>query len=115
MPAFRAPLFVSPSMPTRTVTINLGFRRPFLAFTTVTLVDSLIDFDFDNAVAADIFMVDGVRTAIQVAGGKWGPVGSASNVFQGAVVGTGLNITFFLRQRGPDIAAFAEAVVITEP
>jgi hypothetical protein len=115
MPAFRAPLFVSPSIPTASVTINVGFRRPILAFITVTLVDSLIDYDFDNAVAADVFRVDGVLTTPLVSGGKWGPPGSISNVFQGAFVGTGTLINCFLRNRGPDIAALAEAIVITEP
>ena len=62
MPAFRAPMFVSPSVGTSSVTINVGFRRPFIAFVTVTMIDSLIDFDFDNAVAADVFRVDGVTT-----------------------------------------------------
>jgi hypothetical protein len=115
MPAFRAPLFVSPSIPTASVTINVGFQRPILAFITVTMVDSLIDYDFDNAIAADIFRVDGVLTTPLVFGSKWGPPGSLNNVFQGAFVGTGRFINCFLRNRGPDIAALAEAVVITEP
>jgi hypothetical protein len=115
MPAIRAPLFVSPSIPTASVTINVGFQRPILAFITVTLVDSLIDYDFDNAIAADIFRVNGVLTTPLVSGPKWGPPGSLNNVFQGAFVGSGTLINFFLRNRGPDIAALAEAVVITEP
>jgi hypothetical protein len=115
MPAFRAPMFVSPSVGTSSVTINVGFRRPFIAFVTVTMIDSLIDFDFDNAVAADVFRVDGVTTPGLVSGPKWGPPGSLNNVNQGAFVGTGTRITCFLRNRGPDVFALAEAVVITEP
>jgi hypothetical protein len=116
MPALRAPLFVSPSIPTTSVTISVGFQRPILAFINVTMVDSLIDYDFDNAVAADIFTVNGALTTPLVSGGsKWGPPGSIRNVFQGAFVGSGTTITYFLRVRGPDIAALAEAVVITEP
>lgn len=115
MAAFRAPLFVAPFVGTTSVTINVGFRRPFLAFASVTMVDSLIDYDFDNAIAADVFSVDGVLTTPLVSGPKWGPPGSPNNVFQGAVVGFGRFITIFLRNRGPDISALAEGVVITEP
>ena len=115
MAALRAPLFVSPSIGSATVTFNLGFNRPFVAFLSVTMVDSLIDYDFDNAVAADIFLVNGALTTRLVSGGKWGPPGSGNNVFQGAFVGVGQFVTFFLRRAGPDIAALAEAVAITEP
>jgi hypothetical protein len=115
MAAIRAPLFVSPSIGTASVTINLGFNRPFVAFLSATMVDSLIDYDFDNAIAADIFTVNGILTTPLVSGPKWGPPGSTSNVFQGAFVGTGQFVTFFLRRRGPDISALAEAVAITEP
>jgi hypothetical protein len=115
MPAFRAPLVVTPFSPTASVTINIGFRRPFIAFASVTMVDSLIDYDFDNAIAADVFTVDGAITTPLVGGGKFGGAGSFNNVFQGAFVGTGQFISIFLRRFGPDIRALAEAIVITEP
>lgn len=116
MAAFRvAPLFVSPSARSASITINVGFRRPFVAFGSVTLVDSNIDYDFDNAIAFDVFRVDGVLTTARVSGPKWGSPGSGNNVFDGAFVGTGQFITFFLRSRGPDISALAEPIVITEP
>jgi hypothetical protein len=108
-----APLFASPSVGSGSVTINLGQPRFFVAWITVNMVDPTIDFDRDNAIAADIFTVDGSRTASRVFdGAHFGPSGSADNVFQGAVVGFGQRITFFLRIFGPDVAAAGEAVVV---
>jgi hypothetical protein len=48
-------MVVTPSIPSSSVTLNLGFRRPFVAFSYITAIDSLIDFDFDYVVAADIY------------------------------------------------------------
>jgi hypothetical protein len=71
-------------------TIDLGRRRPFLAWGSVSMVDPLADFDRDNAYAFDIFTVDGTQTASRVTGGEhWGPPGSGNNVFDGAVRGFG--------------------------
>ena len=112
---FVAPLFALGGGGSGSATINVGRRRPFLAWTTVTMIDSLIDFDRDNAVAADIFTVDGVRTATRVfAGDHFGPLGSSSNVFAGAVGGSGTRMSFFLRAFNPsDLAASGEAIVLT--
>jgi hypothetical protein len=108
-----APLFASPSTGSGSVTINLGRPQFFVAWITVNMVDPTIDFDRDNAIAADIFLVDGSRTASRVFGGDhFGVSGSAANVFQGAVVGFGTRITFFLRIFGPDVSAAGEAVVV---
>jgi hypothetical protein len=117
MQAFIAPLSAFSS--NASVNVDLGFVRPFLAWVTVTMVDPLIDFDRDNAVAADIFLVDGVRTAGRASGGDhFGPPGSGDNLFAGAVTGRGRNILFFLRapillNGNNDIAAHAEAIVLT--
>jgi len=65
-------------------TVDLGKTRSFLAWGSVTMVDSLSDFDDDNAYAFDIFTIDGVKTPTAVYGGAhWGPLGSGSNVYQG--------------------------------
>lgn len=83
-----------------TATINLGSRRTFYAWCNITMIDSLTDFDRDNAVAIDIYQVDGVQTGWRVSGGDhWGPSGAASNVLQGAMVGTGQRITFRIRSK----------------
>ena len=77
------------------------------------MIDPTVDFDRDNAIAVDIFTIDGNRTAIRVFNGAhFGPQGAASNVFQGAAVGVGRRITCFLRVFGPDVAAAAEASVV---
>ena len=107
-----APLFATPNV-SATVTIDLGQPRLFLAWITVNMVDSLDNFDRDNAIAADIFTIDGSLTAVRVFNGDhWGPQGSGSNVFQGAAFAFGQRITFFLRAIGPDVSAAAEAVVV---
>jgi hypothetical protein len=104
---------------TASVTIDLGFPRPFLAWIAMTMIDSLNDFDRNNAVAADIFTVDGVRTSTRATGGDhFGSPGSGDNLFAGAVNGFGRNITFFLRapilpNADDDISAHAEAIVLT--
>ena len=97
------------------VIVDLGERRRFVAFGSATMVDSLANFDRDNAYAFDIFTIDGIRTVPQVSGGEhWGPAGSGSNVFEGAVVGTGRRIDFWLRTiHSQDLDTFGVGVVIT--
>jgi hypothetical protein len=119
MQAFISPLSAFSS--NASVNIDLGFVRPFLAWITVTMVDSLNNYDRDNVVAADIFTVDGVRTPTRAVGGDhFGASGAIENLFAGAVTGRGRNILFFLRVRPPlllssgtDIAAHGEAIVLT--
>jgi hypothetical protein len=101
------------------INVNLRFPRPFLAWATVTMVDSLNDYDRNNAVVADIFTVDGVRTPVRVFGGAhWGVLNDPENVFAGAFEGFGQNVLFFLRapilvNGDNDIAAHGEAIVLT--
>jgi hypothetical protein len=107
------PLHVNISSQTASGTIDLGQPRRFLAWITVNMIDPTINFDRDNAIAADIFSVDGALTASRVNGGDhFGAPGSGSNVFQGAFFGVGRRITFFLRVFGPDVNAAAECVVV---
>lgn len=121
MAAISAPLFVNNSLPIDAVSVAIFPATSIVAFVNVTVIDStmpfgLADFDADNAVAADILLVDGVRrTPVRVSGGRWGPLGSGSNVFAGSFTGFGSTVTFFLRRFGPDVVAAAEAIVITDP
>lgn len=75
MDAFKVDLFALKSEGgSASATIDLGRARPFLAWGSVSMVDSLADLDRDNAFAFDIFTVDGNRTAGRVSGGDhWGP------------------------------------------
>ncbi len=95
-------------------TINLGSRRRFLAFGSVTMIDPLRDFDRDNAVAFDIYRIDGVKTSYRVYGGDhWGAHGNSNNVYEGAYVGYGQRIEFWLRSiHSHDLDAFGVGVVI---
>ena len=86
-----------------TVAVDLGRRRRFVAWADVTMVDSLSDFDRDNAVVAEVYQVDGAETWKAVFGGDhWGSAGSSSNVHQGAYVGYGQRITFRIRSMHAD-------------
>jgi hypothetical protein len=81
-----------------TVTVDLGRMRRVLAWGTVTMIDSLSDFDRDNAVVVEVWKVDGSETWKAVSGGdNWGTPGTSSNVHQGAFVGRGQQVTFRLR------------------
>ena len=94
-------------------TIDLMQPRTFLAWMTVTVIDPTGPPDRDSAVAADIFTVDGNRTASRVFGGDhFGPDGDNRNVFQGAFFGVGQRITFFLRTFDANVDAAAECVVV---
>ena len=115
MQAFTVPMWALNATGNASVTIDLGERRRFLAWATVTMTDSLRTFDRDNAVAADIFTIDGVLLPWRVSGGDhWGPPGSGSNVFPGAWVGFGRRINIWLRVfHIQDLEAYGEAIVIT--
>jgi|SRR5215211_7646639 len=110
--AGRVDLFAR-SNSTATVTIDAGVRRFLVASITINMIDPLIDFDRDNAVVGDIFLVDGVRTSPLLArGDHWGDPGAFSNVHPGSFRGVAQRITFRLRVFGPDAEAFAQAIVI---
>jgi hypothetical protein len=116
MQAFKVDLFALKNLGgSASVTIDLGRARPFIAWGSVTMVDSLNDFDRDNAYAFDIFTVDGVRTASRVSGGEhWGPPGSGSNVFEGAVSGFGRFVNVWLRSiHTDDLDTFGVGIVLT--
>lgn len=116
MDAFKVDLFALKSEGgSASATIDLGRARPFLAWGSVSMVDSLADFDRDNAYAFDIFTVDGNRTAGRVSGGDhWGPPGSGSNVFDGAVRGFGRRVNFWLRtMHTDDLDTFGVGVLLT--
>jgi len=103
----------APGGQTRTVTVDLGQTRLFVASIAVNMIDSLIDFDRDNAIAADIFLVDNVRTATLVSGGDhWGGAGAFTNVHQATVVRFARTVTFRLRAFNPDIEACAQGWVV---
>jgi hypothetical protein len=78
------------------------------------MVDSLADFDRDNAFAFDIFTVDGTRTASRVFGGDhWGPSGSGNNVFEGSVAGFGRFVNMWLRTlHADDLDTFGVGIVL---
>ena len=97
-----------------TATIDLGRNRSFLAWATVTMVDSLNDFDSDNAVVAEVFQVDGSETWKAVSGGAhWGAAGASSNVHQGAFVGYGRQITFRIRSmHSDDLDSYGMGIVV---
>jgi hypothetical protein len=96
------------------VTIDMGRSRSFLAWATVTMVDSLNDFDSDNAVVAEVFQVDGTETWKAVHGGAhWGPPGATANVHQGAYVGYGRRVTFRIRSiHSDDLDSYGMGIVL---
>ncbi|MCI0428384.1 MAG: M14 family metallopeptidase [Nitrospiraceae bacterium] len=98
-----------------TVSVDLGRPRRFVAWGTVTMIDSLSDFDRDNAVVIEVYQVDGVETWKAVYGGDhWGPAGASSNVHQGAYVGYGQRITFRVRSlHSDDLDVYGVGTVIT--
>jgi hypothetical protein len=108
----RVNLFARPGVP-MTFTLDLLQRRFFVAQVAINMLDSLIDYDRDNAVAADIVFVDGVRTPTNVSGGDhWGAPGLISNVHVASTFGTGRFVTFRLRVMGPDESAAAEGMAV---
>ena len=65
MQAFKVDLFALKNLGgSASATIDLGRARPFIAWGSVTMVDSLNDFDRDNAYAFDIFTINGVRDGL---------------------------------------------------
>jgi len=115
--AIREMFAVGNGTATSTVTIDLGSPQFFIAWGNVTFVDSLSNFDADNAVAVDIPFVDGARTATRLFGGAHlGDNGAFSNLHQGAIIRVGRFVTFRLRAfHGDDLNAFGYGLVITNP
>ncbi len=115
MAAFNVPMWALNATGWASVTIDLGRPRSFLAQATVTMIDSLTNFDRDNAIVADIFTVDGTRLPWRVSGGDhWGSPGSGSNVYPGTWVGFGRRINIWLRVfHMSDLEAYGEATILT--
>ncbi|MCP2262202.1 hypothetical protein LX15_005936 [Streptoalloteichus tenebrarius] len=115
MDVFTVPLFALKNLGgVASATLDLGYSRRFMAWCTVTMVDSLVDFDRDNAYAIDIYTVDNGRTTTRVVGGDhWGPPGSGQNVLDGAYVGFGQRILVYLRSaHTEDLDTFGYAVAL---
>jgi hypothetical protein len=102
---------------TDTVRIDLGSSKRFLAWGSITMIDTLADYDKDNMCYIDIFEVDGNRTGWRVSGGDhFGSADSPANVYQGAYVGTGSTITFRLvagHSSDLDVAGYALVIVLS--
>jgi hypothetical protein len=114
-------LYARSSTGESSVTINLGQETFFLAWGTVSVIDSLSDFDRDNAVVLDIPFVNGVFQPRRLFGGDhFGPEelvdghGHIRNVFPAAVVRFGRSVTFRLRAfHSDDLACLAYCTVMT--
>jgi hypothetical protein len=110
-------MFASKDTGSSTVTIDLGRETFFLAWGVITFVDSLNDFDRDNAFAIDIPFVNGVRQPGQLFGGDHlgplDPPGQIRNLYPGAAVRFGRRVTFRLRAfHSSDLVCFGHGVVI---
>jgi hypothetical protein len=114
MPAYVANLYSGFEEASETATIDLGSTRDFFAWCQINMMDSLADFDEDNAVAIDIFQIDGVETtSSRIWGGDhWGAADSSSNVHDGAISGRGRRITFRLRaMHSDDLESYGTGIV----
>jgi hypothetical protein len=100
-----------------TVRIDLGSRKRFLAWGSITMIDTLTDFDRDNMCYVDIFEIDGDRTDWRVSGGDhFGSADSPANVYQGAYVGSGQTIMFRLvagHSGDLDVAGYALVLILS--
>jgi hypothetical protein len=114
MQAIRVNLFSGGNGEQETVTVDLGWERTFYAWCQVNAIDSLNDFDRDNAVAIDIVRVDGNLTTWRASGGDhFGPANAESNVREGALTGFGRRVTFRLRAfHKSDLWAYGTGIVL---
>lgn len=114
MIAYQTSVFSGVSGVSETATINLGSPRTFYAWTQINMIDSLTDFDRDNAVAIEIYQVDGNFTGWRVSGGDhFGAPNTSQNVHQGAMVGHGQRITFRIRaMHSQDLAVYGTGIVL---
>lgn len=94
--------------------VDLGARRRFVAWGQPTFVDSLSRFDRDNAVAFDIFTVDGDNPQrVGFGGDHLGTDGAPSNLFAGAVSGVGRRVQFRLSTfHSADLEAYGAGCVL---
>ena len=114
MPAYVTNVYSGITGGSETATIDLGSSRDFYAWCQINMVDSLADFDTDNAVVMEIYQVDGTETSRKIYGGDhWGASGSSSNVHVGAMSGHGRRITFRIRAaHSDDLEAYGTGIVL---
>ena len=78
--------------------VDLSRARNFLAWGSVTFIDSLSDYDRDNGGAVEVYRVDGERQWVVGSGGDHlHEEGDHRNLRPGAVRGFGRTVTFRLR------------------
>jgi hypothetical protein len=99
---------------TGSAVVDLGSEKRFLAWGGVTFVDSLSDYDRDNGVALDIFTIDGDHPQrVGWGGAHLGNQGAPSNLFAGAVVGTGREVQFRLSTfHNSDLEAYGVGCIL---
>lgn len=99
---------------TGSAVVDLGARRRFLAWGEVGFVDSLARLDRDNAVALDIFTVDGDNPQrVGWDGDHLGREGAPSNLFAGAVQGVGQRVQFRLSTfHSADLEAYGTGSIL---
>lgn len=116
MPASRVRLTCFGDTSTATATVDLGRRRTFLAWVSFGYIDPRRDFDKDNAIAAEIYAVDGVRVPYYAWGGDHlGPEGALTNLHQTSYQGWGRRITFRLRAfHSSDLDITADGIVLAD-
>lgn len=114
MNAYRVNVWSGVSGVGETATINLGSAKQFYAWCQINMIDSLVDFDRDNAVAIDVYKVDGNRTGWRVSGGDhWGSSNTWKNVHEGALSGYGQQIMFRIRaMHKSDLAVYGTGIVL---
>jgi hypothetical protein len=114
MYAYRVYVSSGMSGGSETATINLGSAKTFYAWCQISTIDSLTDFDRDNAIAMDIYKIDGNRTTWCVSGGDhFGSSNTWKNVHEGALAGYGQRITFRIRaMHSADLAVHGTGIVL---
>jgi hypothetical protein len=114
MNAYVAHVYSGVTGVSETATIDLGSTQSFYAWCQVNMVDSLTDFDRDNAVVMEIYQIDGTQTGKPIFGGDhFGASGSSDNVHVGALSSRGRRITFRMRaMHSADLAAYGTGIVL---
>lgn len=113
-----APLYANKDAPARvTFDVDLQFARQFSASCALVMVNSTSNFDYDNAVFAEVYAVDGVQVSDWVYGGsgKFGNnQGDDANLHVPFTSGVGRIITFRAGHLGPDCEVAALGIVYFE-
>jgi hypothetical protein len=96
-------------------TVDLGRSRSFLAWGSITFTDPLTDYDRDNGVAIEVYMVNGVRVGYVASGGAHlKSPGDYRNLRPGAYRGYGRRVTFRLRTfHVSDLESYGVGCVLT--